>query len=323
MRRAVLPWILGALLLAAASVAGIALAGTTLFGASAFVSVYLDALARGDGAAAAGMPGARGDADPVTAASAMPGLQGIRILSDTEVAPGRHRIAAEWRSGGRSGSTTFTVERAGSTALLFPAWRFALAPTAALSVTTVGDDRIAIGSLPLAVRAGRPVTLLVPGVYAVRMRSPVAQSDSRPVAVDRGGARLALELTGSATPAFLARVTSQVRQAVAACARQQALFPAGCPFGASITDRIASPPTWTILRTPSIILSPTARPDVWVATLVDGRARLRLDVRSLYDGSVSPTTEEIGIDGSWAVSVRGDVPRLGSLVAPADPGAGS
>ncbi|MBI5162128.1 MAG: hypothetical protein HY996_12070 [Micrococcales bacterium] len=318
MRRAVLPWVAATLILVLASVAGISLASGTLFTATAFVRVYLDALARGDGAAAAAMPGvvsSGAGGTLVTAADAMPGLDRIRVVSDAEVAPGRHRISVAWRSGGRiQGESAVTVERAGTTALVFPAWRFATPPTASLAPALRGDDRVAVGARTFEVRPGAALRVLVPGAYAVRMRSPVAQSDARPAVADRPGSVLRVRLTGRATPAFLARIEAQVRSALDACARQQVLYPRGCPFGAAITDRIASTPQWTILARPRIRLSPTDRPDAWRASVSSGTARLRVDVRSLFDGTVAPRNEDAVISGAWAVSVAGDTPRLGALI---------
>lgn len=319
MRPRILPWVVAAVLLIAASAGGVAVVGATLTTAGAFVQVYLDALARGDGAAAARMPGASSDGAPVTAASALPGIRDARGLSDVDVGGGRHRVAVSWRSGGVAGATTFTVQQDGSTALLFPAWRFAVAPTARVALSIRGDDAVAVGAQSIAVRASRPLLLLVPGAYRVGLRGPLAVSDMRDAVVDRPGQQLALRLVGDPTVAFRSRVAGDVVQALRACARQQALFPAGCPFGKTITDRIASTPTWSITRQPSLTLTPTTSPEVWLAEVSGGSARLEVDIRSLFDGSVTRFSDEVDISGTWRVRTRGDVPVLIALVQGGSP----
>lgn len=319
MRRAALPWIAAALLLVGASAAGVALANAIVFSAGAFVRVYLDAVARGDAAAALALPGVRADGLDRSALTnaALPTVTDVRQVSDRPTAGGR-RVTVAWVSRGASGTTTFEVRSAGTRLLLFPAWRFAAAPIARLDVAPRGDTRIRIGRQDAV--AGRGMAVLVPGQYRVDMDGPIATAPPVEVLAERPGSRLRAEPKGFATDRFVAAVDRSVRTAVDACVAQRALYPTGCGFGVAIADRIVAPPRWRVAAYPSATVEPTGTPGIWRARLSGGVAVAEVEVRSLFDGSVATRSIDAPIDGTYRVVVDEDRPVLAGLVPEADGG---
>jgi len=84
------------------------------------------------------------------------------------------------------------------------------------------------------------------------------------------------------------------------------LFPTGCPFGYAITNRVASPPEWTVSTMPEVRLAPDADTGTWFAIGDAGVAHLHAEVQSLFDGSISSVDEDVPFSASYRVGFDGD-----------------
>src|SRR5690606_25887943 len=106
-----------------------------------------------------------------------------------------------------------------------------------------------------------------------------------------------------ASERFVAEVQSEVDDYLAECATQTVLFPTGCPFGYSVSNRLESPPQWTIATFPLISIVPGDFPGEWLVAGGSGSARVQAEVRSLFDGSVSHLDETVDFTIIWAMTV--------------------
>jgi hypothetical protein len=298
MRRAILPWLVALGIAVLAGAGGVVALNATLFGPGAFVSVYLDALARGDVSDALTLPGV----DPGGAGAALlqdgttAGLRDIRQLSD-EDRGGVHVITVAWTSPGGSGRTAFEVERIGTRFGLFPQWGFAVSPVARVSLTVHSDARFTVNGVQevSAKRSDAPVTydLLVPGSYAFGHTSTYLRAAPRTIVADTVGQTLTAEVQPEADDAFVAAVTTIVHQQLLSCATQTVLFPTGCSFGQAVDNRVSGPAEWTIRSYPVIGIRPGADFGTWAIPATPGTAHLIVPITSLLDGSKSAFDQDV------------------------------
>ena len=285
MRRA-LPWIAAFVLALAAEGGTVAGLNATVFGPGDFVRVYLDALARGD----------------------------------DDLGDGRHRVTFAWTAPGGDGTTTFEVERVGTRLGLFPQWGFATSPVATVALDVLHDPRFtANGVLESSGQdaAGAVAyAVLVPGSYVLGHDGTFLQAPDVTVLADELGATLDSVIDVQAGPAFAAALGEEVRVHLDECAAQQVLFPTGCPFGQTITNRIVSDPVWTIAAYPELQIAPGQEFGTWVAGPAPGTAHLVVDVKSLFDGSVTTFDEDVVFEVSYTSTIDGD--SLSVIEDPAD-----
>jgi len=295
---------------AAATVAALALAGAgvaadaTLFSPVAFVRVYLDALARGDAVGAAGVPGV-GDRIPaellVPEALAPLEVTGLRELGAED---GIHRVEVVWTGPDGPVETVLEVERSGTSGLLFPRWAFAEPPVAELALALAGDERLRLNDAELRLPEPRSTAVLVPGVYRVAHESRYLTSE--PVVIVAGAPGTAHRAEVEAAPN--ARLTAEVREAARRflddCARQQLLYPTGCPFGKRIRDRVTSAPSWSIAAYPEPVLE--LRGGRWRAGPAEGVAHLSVGIRDVFDGRRHTLEEDVGFRLSLEVGIGPD-----------------
>lgn len=295
---------------AAAVVAGLS---ATTFGASSFVRVYLEAVARGDAAGALGMPGVGIDDDDRLDFLTGDALPGLAQLSEVAVEPGDDGttlVSYSWSSARGDGVSTFTVERDGATLGVFPRWRFAVSPVATLRLTVEHDDRFRVAGVAArsGVEAAEPVdyALLVPGVYRVDHRSTYLRADPLDLVVDRPSSQVGATLDVQPALVFTIAVNAEVKALLDACATQEVLFPTGCPLGHAIANRVASPPAWSIAEYPDIRLEPGDEFGTWRVPSTEFTAHLRVEVQSLFDGSLSTVDRDLPSSASWLVTILAD-----------------
>lgn len=313
--RIVLGWVGAVVVLTAAIAAGVAVANATVFSASAFVRGYLDALDTGRIGDALALPGvdAAGLDDRMLDPLA-PERGSSEVLGETRVGE-VHEVAVATEATGLRGTATLRVERIGTLFGLFPEWGFASSPVTALEVTLTGDARFTVGELPLAADGGGPVAFaaLTPAVYRFTHESEYLRAD--PVTVAATGGAVPVELEVVANNAFASAAEAALERALAACTAQTVLFPTGCPFGHAIENRVISEPEWTIVRMPDAQVLPSDRFGVWTVPATDGVAGLRVEVQSLFDGSVSVLEREVPFDARYLVAFDDD----GIVLVPASP----
>jgi hypothetical protein len=323
-------------LLAAALAAGGTMLYREFYSPTAFVERYLDLLAAGRAADALAVPGVRVAGADLTAAglpetasdallrsTALTSIDSIRPRGETtdgEIT----RVTVEYRAGAHRGSTTFDVEPAGWVGVV-PTWRFAESPLAVIDLTVRGSMSFDVNGFtidkrqvsPLGVDAPplEPVPLLVfsPGLYRVSVDTAIASTPGVDVLADAPMAGVPVDLQAEPTEEFTTVVQERVDTFLDECATQQVLQPTGCPFGFVVQNRIASLPTWTIARYPEITLEPSGAD--WVVPATEAAARIQVDVRSLFDGSIREVDEEIvfGLDATITVLPDGSASiRVGS-----------
>lgn len=286
---------------------------STLYSASGFVRSYLDSLARHDADGALELAGtipAAGDASrELLVAGALPELGDLALVSDTADAQGTHRVVYSFTSEGKSGQSTFTVRQQGTLLGLFTTWSFESSPLAVLQVTPQHGSTFTANGVQLeAAEQDRPSPYLVfaPGTYELSADSLYLQAKAVSVTASQPGAAIIGTVTLQPTDAFVAQVQKEVDGYLDDCATQTVLLPTGCPFGEQISNRIVTTPAWSIARYPTVALQPGPDPGTWLMPATPAAAHLVVDVRSLFDGSVSTFDEDVPFSSSFVVSFLPD-----------------
>lgn len=304
--RIVVAWVGAVLVLAGAIVAGVAVANATVFSASGFVRDYLTTLADGRVEEVLALPGV--DTDGLDERMLHPrALESFswQVVAETSDG-GVHGVTVTFEGQGLEEQTTLQVERIGTRYGLFPEWGFARSPVTELSVTARGDTRLTVGEVPLELEEGGPerFAVLTPGIYVFAHESDFLTADEVTFAATGGTASVEVEITPS--EAFLSAAQRALDEALRACTEQRVLFPTGCPFGFSIQNRVASEPQWSIDHLPDARLEPGDEIGSWTLTGVEGVAVLRVDVQSLFDGSVSTLEREVPFSAAYLLGFEGD-----------------
>jgi hypothetical protein len=235
------------------------------------------------------------------------------LVTDTET-DGVHSIRVSFSSDTGRGETTLQVEQVGTRFGLFPAWGFAVSPVTPLTVALSGDTRLTVGELPVELAEGGPVTFaaLSPGVYRLGHDSTFLTAD--PVNVPVTGDAVDATLDIRPSDAFTEQVQAALEADLTACATQTVLFPAACPFGHAIENRVASEPAWIITEMPTATIVASDEIGIWAVSRTKGVAHLSVDVQSLFDGSVSTLEEDVPFEAGYLIAFDGDdvvlVPRL-------------
>jgi hypothetical protein len=307
MSRAVLVW--GGAAAAILGVGALALGAVAMTATpAAHVQRYLDALARDDLVTVARLAGL----EPPTA---MPlgdeGEPSIRRIVSSLAAPdGTVTVVAEYGDDTDAVRVPFVLRPAPPTLGLVPAWAFAQAPVAALEVAADQHDRLVVGERR--VQTASPgesvlVNAFVPARVTVRLDEPLVVAD--PVTV---------RVPGDAGPVVLAvrpaerldrAVTEQVEALLIACAEQQVLQPAGCPFGIEIDDRVIDRPSWRLVESPALALAAGEEPGVWLWRGT-GTAAITVTVQRLFDGRTAERDDEVEFIVRGEVVLGPEGPRL-------------
>lgn len=291
----------------------------SLYSAGGFVSRYLDALERRDVAVALETPGVTMPPDASREALSREALSGLgdhRIVSDVDAGNGMRRVTAEYRLGSDSARSEFLVAPAPPAFLLFNGWRFAESPLARVAVTVLHDTGLRVNGR--AVSGGAPtaqgdgsltLAVLTPSRLVLDQRTRYLVAE--PVTVDVTDARAGAEATVDvqAAPSFAAAVQKEVDSFLDDCATQRVLQPAGCPFRRVLEDRVQDEPRWSLVAYPEIRIEPGVGDDgkfAWFVPPTPGVAHIRVDVVSLFDGSVSKLDEDVDFQVLYAITLRKD-----------------
>lgn len=326
MRRELITWsVIAAVILGAFGLTVLVL-NNTVYNASGFVRSYLAALERQDAAGALEILGDLGelgdgdgghpedapeadDDDPAPSdmllrRAAMSELTDIRLVSDAEIVDGTHRVTFAYSADGHAGRTTFEVRPTGLAFGLFPQWEFVKGPLSTMYVTVVGDARFSANGLDLvSPTPNDPAGYLVFTPSSVLLNHDTTYLDAEPVtvAVTEAGASVPTALMVQPNAKMIEQVQAEVNADLDQCTTQEVLMPTGCPFGQSMGNRIITPPAWSITTYPEVSLRAGDRSGEWIVPLTPGVAHLVVDVRSLFDGSVSTFDEDVPFSVSYAV----------------------
>jgi hypothetical protein len=308
---------------------GVIALNLTVFSASGFVTTYLQTLSAGDVSGAFDMPGvdlpkaieqSSTDAallDP----SALASIRNIHTVSDLDKGDGTHRVTVSYLLQGadresKEAETEFVVRSTGPSFAVFNGWRFELSPIASVTLQVQQANTVTVGTHALsaadlgaksdAFSAQRSFPVLVPALIVARHDSHYLHSDTVVVAVDTPGGTASAPVVVKPNDVFQQAVQSRVNEYLDSCAAEKALFPTGCPFGDSVSDRIVGDPSWTIVGYPPVQLS--ADSGSWTASAPDGSgaAHLHVDVKSIFDGTVSTLEKDVPFGLSYSVVLAPD-----------------
>lgn len=315
--------IVGVLLVGAVFAAG-AVVYDRLYSPAAFVARYLDLLSQGRAADALAVPGVRVDsvqsegaglpsdaAEALLRRDALAPLTDVSVVESTE-SDGVHAVTMQYTAGQHTARTTFVVQQTGMIGVV-PAWRFATSPLAVIDLTVRGAMQFEVNGFPIDKRqvlaAGadadplEPVPLLVfsPGLYSIEVNTSLSSSPGVAVLSDKPRATIPVDLQTQPTAKFVEVVQDKVEEFLDECATQRVLQPTGCPFGFEVRNRIVDAPTWSISEQPVVSLVPDGAN--WQIRRTQAVAHIRVDIQSIFDGSIYPVDEDVPffLDGGITV----------------------
>jgi hypothetical protein len=303
--------ILGIILVAFAAV--VVALNLSLYSAGGYVRGYLDALARADAAGAlelSGRPAESAEAsDALLRAEAISRLEEIELVNDETGDDGVHRVTYAYEADGVSARSTFEVRQTGALFGLFPTWEFAVQPIGVLRVTAQNDPRFTANGIDLvapAANAPAGYSVFVPSVVTLSHETTYLQSRAQRVPVADATAPVDARVEVEANAAFVQQVQGELDDFLDECATQRVLLPTGCPFGQEIANRIVTEPVWSIAEYPEVTIVPGPEPSTWLVPRTQGAAHLLVDVRSLFDGSISTFDRDVPFTVAYSVTFLPD-----------------
>ena len=324
MRRTVITWSAVFALLIAGFAASVVALNADLYSAHGFVKGYLSALERRDSASALDVPGVQTSNSAATdllTDAAMGQLSDVRVIRDTANADATHTVVVEYsiappatertpKPEPTTASTEFVVVRDGTRLGLFPTWRFVTSPLNTISVTVLHDTTFDVNgvSVTSAAAADTPGTYLVfaPGRYDIDHESTYLTAATVPLQVSALGEIADVAVDVQANEEFVTEVQTHVSAYLAACTTQDVLMPTGCPFGKALSNRTVSDPVWSMASEPAVTIVPGTEPGTWAVPITPAAAHLVVDVRSLFDGTVSTFDEDVPFDVQYALTFEAD-----------------
>ncbi|WP_060916205.1 hypothetical protein [Microbacterium oleivorans] len=310
--------------LAALSVVGILLVGAIgatsavlyrqLYSPTAFVLDYLHLLADGRATDALLVPGVSASSKTLAAAdlpedasgallrsSTLTPLSDVEPVSEKTDADGTTTVTVTYRVGGHAGATSFQVERDAQDDGILPRWRFAKSPLAVIELAVKGSMQFEVNGFSVDKRQVSPdgneadpldpIPMLAfsPGLYSIKVDTAATTSPGVAVLSDTPLAEIPVSFQAEPTDKFIGVVQKQVDGFLAQCATQKVLQPTGCPFGYYVRNRIVEPPNWKIEENPVVTLEPDGAG--WAITRTQAVAKIEVQIRSIFDGSVYNVTE--------------------------------
>jgi hypothetical protein len=321
--------LVGALLIAAIA-AGFSSLYRLFWGPEAFVERYIGLLADGRAADALTLPGVALDSSdleeaglPLTVSDALlrtPALSGD--ITDVSVTSSRMvddvaEVTVAYLADGERGTSTFRVEHDGWSGLV-PGWRFETSPLAVLDVAVYGSMRFTVNDFELDKRQVSPdgteadpvapVSMLVftPGSYAVSVDTPAAEADPVPVLAEQPLTEVAARVQSQPSDAFADVIAEKVHDFLdQECTTQSVLKPTGCPFGFESTEIVFEDTVkWSIVQYPKVAVVPNGA--FWAIAPAGGIARIEMDARSVFDGSVIHYDEQVTFTIDGTVDILAD-----------------
>jgi hypothetical protein len=297
-----------------------------VYGAGAFVSRYLDAIARHDARGALAVPGVRVDPEveaelPADASSVL--LRGDVLGSVTaatveSVEPGASGtvvVTASYLLDAVAHETQYTVRQTDARFGVLPQWRFEVSPIAAIDVTVARSTSFDANGLTLDVRSTHPTAdtgfgaegaylVLTPATYTFGHESRLLTAPTSSVAAVDPSTITKVTVTATPNAVFGEEATAAVDALLDECATQQVLQPSGCPFGTVIDDRLLNAPEWSIAQAPAVQL--TADTTGWLMAPSIGYAHIDVKVRSLFDGSIDTIDDSVSFVASYRFALGDD-----------------
>lgn len=305
------PWWIGLGLILAAFVGGVIALNLTLFSAAGFVGTYLASLESKNPDAALATPGVAtlpGVSEQLLQRDALGDLSDIELVEVID--DGRDTVVHyAFQLNGVPGESHFRVTHDGMRLGLFNTWRFTVSPVSVLEVTPQNDSRFVANGIRLS-STGPDVAgtwqVLSPGVVTLEHRTAYLTSDTVTVHVAEPGTLVPAAVEVHASDRFVTEVQSEVDNYLEKCAEQTVLFPTGCPFGYTVSNRVEGTPAWSISEFPVVTIVPGDEPGEWLVPNAAGTAHIEVRVRSLFDGSVSTINEAVDFSLLWSITIESD-----------------
>ncbi|RBP67191.1 hypothetical protein DFO66_102244 [Brevibacterium sanguinis] len=273
--------------------------------------------------------------DVLSASKALP--QNVSV-EDAEISGDVATVSATYDIGGSKGTSTFTLHKAGRTAVVFDEWKLQAPELAHLSVETPGLSTVKVNGVPVDTDGSALSLPAFPGLYTVGLAE-----ESELVTADAVETRTffadSADVEGTETPplsaqptdAFRAEVDKQVKTLIDSCADKTVAQPDGCPFGSSLAESYeAENIKWSISSYPTITVADSSSADMyfdsgsptgpnggpaWSITsetsgeaFITGDYEMFGDERETFDDTVTFSidgTAEV-VDGKVVVSIAAD-----------------
>ncbi|MEX1080076.1 MAG: hypothetical protein WED09_13320 [Homoserinimonas sp.] len=286
----------------------------TLYSAAGFVSSYLDSLARHDLEGALAMPGVEHPSDALPdllVADGLGRLTSYELVSDEADGDGHTLRFDVHFAGDIRSEIEFTVEHTGHRMGVFSGWRFTRSPIGVLQATPLhaADFEVNGVAVTSADGANQPsrYQVMTPGIYTLTHQSKYLQAEPATFLAEGSASITEAQLDIQASQEFVDQVSTELAAYLDDCAAQQVLLPTDCPFGKTMNNRIEGPPEWSIAVYPEVTIVPS--PDeggVWLVQPTPAAAHLTVQVKSLFDGSVSTFDEDVPFDVEYTITFPGD-----------------
>ena len=313
LKHTIVIWLVLLCALVGAFAATVLALNATLYSAGGFVGSYLSALERHDVDEALRTPGVLGVSDAsreLLTPAALGKLNDGRLLSDDDMGDGFHVVTFEYRLDGTLLQSAFQVQHTGTELGFFSRWAFAQSPVGVLQVLPLHDAAFEVNGVKLRSEGGPDVVasyqVLTPGRFQVTHHSDFLTAEPVVIAVTQGSSVVPVELDIQANSAFVAKMQEQVDGFLDECTTSTVLFPTDCPFGQELSNRVEGTPKWSMARYPAITIEPGNLPGTWVIPDAQGAAHLKVDVRSLFDGTLSTFDQDVQFALRWVISFDGD-----------------
>ena len=286
---------------------------STLYSAGGFVGSYLSALERHNVDEALRTPGVLGVRDAsseLLMPVALGTLGDTRLLSDDDMGDGFHVVTFEYTLAGKTLQSTFQVQHTGTGLGFFSQWAFAQSPVSLLQILPLHDAAFEVNGVKVRSEGGPNVVasyqVLTPGLFQVTHHSDFLTAEPVAIAVTQGSGVAHVELDIQANSDFVAKMQEQVDGFLDDCTKSTVLFPTDCPFGQELSNRVEGTPKWSMARYPKVTIEPGTVPGTWVVPDAQGAAHLKVDVRSLFDGTLSTFDEDVQFALRWVITFDGD-----------------
>lgn len=319
-------WSVVATLLLGAGASTVGALQRDVYGAGAFVSGYLDAIARHDATAALAIAGVAVDPDaeaelPADASAVL--LRGdvlgrltkVEIASVEAGAGGTVVVTASFLLDAVAAEAEYTIRQTDARFGVLPQWRFDVSPIAAIDVTIARSTSFDANGLTLDVRSTHPTAdtgfgaegaylVLTPATYTFGHESRLLTASASSVAAVDPGTITDVTVTAAPNALFGEEATAAVNAVLDECATQQVLQPTGCPFGTVVDDRLLNEPEWSIAQAPAVQL--TADTTGWLMAPSIGYAHIDVKVRSLFDGSIDRIDDSVSFIADYRFALGDD-----------------
>lgn len=285
----------------------------TVYSAGGFVTSYLQALERHDLNGALATPGVLrvpGVSTKLLVPNALGPIDDFSITSDLDQGGGVHQVAYQASLGGLPASGTFQILKGENRFGVFSTWSFLQSPMSILRATPMHDASFTANGIELTSPNGPSVAadfqVLTPGIFTLTHTSAYLTATPMKTPITRPGSTVAAVLDIQALPSFVDAIQKQMDDFLNKCATQKVLFPTGCPFGQGISNYVESVPMWSMSTYPKVTIEPGNNPGTWIVPEAKAAAHLTVDVRSLFDGTISKFDEDVPFGVSWVMTIKDD-----------------